>query len=188
MRTESEPLPLVVAGIARRQHGIVSRAQLLEAGLSTAGIKRWLASGRLHRIHRGVYAVGHTLISQEGRWLAAVLACGPGSYLSHGPAGQLSGIVPRRERFALHVSTPGRKMRSPAGIIGHTSRNLDVRDTTTRIRIPTTTPTRTIWDLATSRSPTQVRGAFEQAERQDLLDRHRLAELLAASPAERVPG
>ena len=69
------------------------------AANSGAGIRRLhdrplAATGHLHRLHRGVYSVGHTLVSQEGRWLAAVLACGPGAFLSHGPAGQLQGIVP----------------------------------------------------------------------------------------------
>ena len=51
--------------------------QLLWAGLSRSGIKRWAAAGRLHRLYRGVYAVGHTNLSREGQWIAAVLACGP---------------------------------------------------------------------------------------------------------------
>jgi hypothetical protein len=188
MGTKPGSLPAVVAEVARRQHGIVTRSQLLNAGLSSSGIKKWTASGRLHHIHRGVYAVGHPLISQEGRWLAAVLAVGRGAVLSHGPAGQLNGIVPRRERFALHVSVIGNADRGPKGIVTHRPRNLEARDTITRLAIPTTSATRTVWDLATVISSLQTRRAFEQAEKQHRLDRRRLTELLEESPSRKGAG
>jgi very-short-patch-repair endonuclease len=187
MRIKSEPLPVAVARLANRQHGIVVRHQLLEIGLSASAIKRWLAAGHLHQLHRGVYAVGHALISQEGRWLAAVLACGPGAALSHGPAGQLLGIVARRERFALHVSVPGRSRSGPTGILTHSPRCLPGSDITTRNRIPVTTATRTVWDLATIFTPLRTRRAFEQAERLGL-DRKRLRSLLEASPSRKGAG
>ncbi|MFN8111685.1 MAG: type IV toxin-antitoxin system AbiEi family antitoxin domain-containing protein [Solirubrobacterales bacterium] len=178
----------MAAELAGRQHGVVSRPQLLAAGLTSSGIDGWLRHGHLHRLHRGVYAVGHPRISQEGRWLAAVLTCGPGSFLSHGPAGQLLGLVNRRERFALHVSRRGRTGRSPAGIVTHHPRSLPLADTTVRLGIPVTTPTRTVWDLSASLSPAQLRRAFEQAEKFGLLERERLATLLAATPNHRGAG
>ncbi|HET6830020.1 MAG TPA: type IV toxin-antitoxin system AbiEi family antitoxin domain-containing protein [Solirubrobacterales bacterium] len=174
--------------MATRQHGIVARHQLLEIGLSASAIKRWLAASHLHQLHRGVYAVGHALLTDEGRWLAAVLACGPNAALSHGPAGQLLGIVPRRERFALHVSLPGRGRRGPTGILTHSPRCLSRRDMTIRNRIPVTTPTRTVWDLATVLTPLRTRRAFEQAEKLELLDRERLQSLLEASPSRKGSG
>jgi hypothetical protein len=82
----------VIARIAQRQHGVITLAQLLAAGLSRGAITRRLAKGLLHRIHTGVYAVGHTGLSQHGRWAAAVLATGPGSALSHLSAADLRGI------------------------------------------------------------------------------------------------
>jgi very-short-patch-repair endonuclease len=187
MRDKSGSLAAKVAAIAARQHGIVSRGQLLDLGFAGSTIHGWLRAGHLHRLHLGVYSVGHTLVNQEGRWLAAILACGPGSFLSHGPAGQLQGIVSRRERLALHVSVASSDRR-PKGIVTHRPRSLDPRDTTTRLRIPTTTPTRTVWDLATTLPPLQTRRAFEQAEKLHLLIRPRLAQLLAASPSRKGAG
>lgn len=179
------PEPNPAAQFAARQHGIVSRRQLLATGLSPQQIKGLVQRGHLHPLHRGVYAVGHPRISQEARWLAAVLACGPGAVLSHGPAGQLLWILSRRQRFALHVSVGGRASRSRTGIVIHRPRSLGARDITVRQGIPTTTATRTVWDLATTFTPTATRRAFEQAEKLDLLDRDRLASLLAAQPSHR---
>lgn len=89
MREQSVPLATQVAAIASAQHGVVARSHLLMTGMSSATIARWIRVGHLHRIHRGVYAVGHRMINQEGQWMAATLACGEGSALSHEPAGQL---------------------------------------------------------------------------------------------------
>jgi len=83
-----------IAGLARRQYGIVACRQLLELGLSRRSIERRLENGRLHLIHRGVYAVGHQLVSQYGRWLAAVLAVGAGAVLSHRSAAALWRMAP----------------------------------------------------------------------------------------------
>jgi hypothetical protein len=91
----------------------------------------------------------------------------PEAFLSHGPAGQLLGIVTRRERFALHVSLLGVD-RSSRGVVCHRPRRLERRDTTRRLGIPVTTVTRTVWDLATTSTPLATRRAFEQAERRGL--------------------
>ncbi len=173
------------AALAGRQHGVVSRRQLLATGLSPQQIKGLLRRGHLHPLHRGVYAVGHSRVGQEGCWLAAVLACGPGAVLSHRPAGQLLRIVSRRERYALHVSLANGRDRSPAGIVTHRPRSLEARDTTVRQCIPVTSGTRTVWDLATVCTPKATRRAFEQAEKRGLLDRDRLGSLLIAQPSHR---
>jgi very-short-patch-repair endonuclease len=173
--------------LAARQHGVISRSQLLDLGHSRDAVARLIRTGHLHCLHRGVYAVGHPFVSQEGRWLSAVLACGPTAALSHGPAGQLLGIVPRRERFALHVSVIDGADRGPSGIVCHRPRCLERRDVITRKRIPVTTVTRTVWDLATVLSPLRTRRAFEQAERLGL-NRERLRSLLEASPSRKGAG
>jgi very-short-patch-repair endonuclease len=177
-----------VAGLAARQHGVVSRRQLVDLGLASSTIDRWVERGHLHRIHRGVYAVGHRRLTQEGIWLAAVLACPLGSVLSHGPAGQLQGIVPKRERLALHVSVPARSDVKPKGVITHRPRNLGPEDKTTRLWIPTTTATRTIFDLSATLPSLQLRKAFERAERLHLLERPRLSSLLKSSPSRKGSG
>jgi hypothetical protein len=86
----------VIAELAGRQHGVVCRRQLLAAGVTGRAIERRIEGGRLHRLHPGVYAVGHRVVSREGRWMAAVLAAGPGAGLSHRSAAALWGIRPPR--------------------------------------------------------------------------------------------
>src|SRR3712207_5460388 len=78
--------------LVRRQHGVITREQLLALGYSAKAIRCRLADARLHAVHRGVYAVGRPELSQHGRWMAAVLACGPDALLSHASAAALWGI------------------------------------------------------------------------------------------------
>jgi putative AbiEi antitoxin of type IV toxin-antitoxin system len=85
----------LIAQLAERQHGVVARRQLLDLGLGRGAISERLACKRLHRVHRGVYAVGHRVISQRGWWMAAVLASGPDAVLSHRSAAALWGILER---------------------------------------------------------------------------------------------
>lgn len=80
---------LAVAPLAARQHGVVSVRQLYSLGLSDRQVRKRLAVGSLHRLHRGVYAVGHMRLTREGRWLAAVFACGEGGAQSSGRRGAL---------------------------------------------------------------------------------------------------
>ena len=155
-----------IARIAARQHGAVTSKQLARAGLSPAGVTRRIAAGRLHRIHRGVYAVGHRNLSNEGRWIAAVLACGRGAVLSHTSAAQLWGIRrPTRESSAPHVTAPstaGRSRRS--GIVLHRSSTLTARDCTRLDGIPVTTPARNLADLRPVLSPARFGSAIREAE------------------------
>jgi predicted transcriptional regulator of viral defense system len=86
--------------LCTNQHVVLTADQLVAVGLSTSGIRRRVATGRLHRIHRGVYAVGHPRLGEHGRWMAAVLACGEGAVLSHLSAAELWGI---RRRAGFQV-------------------------------------------------------------------------------------
>src|SRR3954469_17656036 len=101
-----------ISTVAGRQHAIITSAQLLAAGLSDSAISDRAKAGRLHRIHRGVYAVGHPHLSTEGRWMAAVLASGEGAVLSHTSAAELWGIRRARRRSgggesqAIHITVP----------------------------------------------------------------------------------
>jgi very-short-patch-repair endonuclease len=136
-----------VTELAKRDHGVLTTHELLACGLTHAGIHRRVEAGRLHRVHRGVYAVGHRALSREGRWLAAVKACGSGAVLSHQSAAELWELVPRRPG-PIHVTVPAyRRPRPGRGISLHRSKTLTDGDAIRRWRIPLTTPTRTLLDL-----------------------------------------
>jgi predicted transcriptional regulator of viral defense system len=78
-KSTSDPLESTLAALARRQHGVVTLRQLFDLGMSESAVGRWAQRGRLHRVHRGVYAVGHLGLTRNGRFMAAVLACGEGA-------------------------------------------------------------------------------------------------------------
>jgi very-short-patch-repair endonuclease len=144
-----------VGEIAARQHGVVRTDQLHRAGLSRTQITARVKAGRLHRLYRGVYAVGHTNLSNKGRILAAVFACGPSAVASHESAAYLWSLSPRCPP-SVHVTVPsyaGRAKRQ--GIVLHYSATLTKSDVTRRHNIPVTTPTRTRKDLGWDRRPTR---------------------------------
>jgi very-short-patch-repair endonuclease len=161
-----------IGRIAARQHGVVSLRQLNDCEVDPSGVKRRVAAGRLHRIHRGVYAVGHTALSNEGTWMAAVLACGERAVLSHRGAARLWGILPARGRGQsgsargwVDVTVPdngGRARRR--GIRVHRSITLSPAHCTIRTGIPVTTPSRTLADLRPVLSSTKFASALREAE------------------------
>lgn len=163
--------------LVRRQHGVVARRQLLELGLGPRRIERRIASGRLHPVWRGVYAVGRPLLDRHGRWMAAVLACGPDAVLSHSSAAALWGFGAERSGV-IEISVPaGRGRGRLRGIRVHrrTERILD--DATVLRGVPLTSPTCTLIDQATRLRPMQLERAVNEA---DKLDRVR-ADVLHAS-------
>src|SRR3954470_8593346 len=123
----------VARELARRQHHVVSRAQLLELQVSRHAIEHMVARGHLHPLFRGVYAVGRPGLTWRGWWMAAVLACGAAAVLSHHSAAALWRIRPPSWRF--HVTAPG--ARSPRGIVTH-RRALGPQDVTYHHGIPVT--------------------------------------------------
>ncbi len=136
----------VLAELAEAQHGVVGRHQLLAAGIGRRAIGARLERSALHQVHRGVYAVGYSILSMKARWMAATLACGSGTVLSHRSAGELWGVVPRSSR-AIEVTRPTH-VRRRARILAHQSSLPD--DERTLVQgIPVTTVPRTILDLAT---------------------------------------
>ncbi len=155
---------LVVAGVAGRQHGIVSVEQLYAAGLSRSAVKRRVSAGRLHRVHRGVYAVGHVAIGNEGRWMATVLACGARSALSHRSAAELWGLLGPGPGPIHVISSSSAGRRPGRGICLHRSSSLSDAETTLRDGIAVTTPARTIEDLRRTASVDEVRRAVREAE------------------------
>ena len=158
---------------------MVERRQLLALGWTRRAIERRLASGELHEIHRGVYAVGHRRLTRRGRWMAAVLAAGPGAVLSHRAAAALWGL---RRSKALEVTTVRRCRRE--GILTHRAK-LPSDEVTVLDGIPATTVARTLLDLATVLPRDQVRHALEEAEYQRLTDLAPLDALAARYPRQR---
>jgi very-short-patch-repair endonuclease len=149
-----------ISAVAACQYGVISHAQLLEIGLKPRAIARRVEAKRLHVIHRGVYAVGHARISQEGRWLAAVLACGEGAVLSHRSAAALWGIRPysgRIEVIARHAHRRG-------SLLVARRCSLEPSDATDHRAIPCTTPESTLIDFATVAKRHQIDRALREAE------------------------
>jgi hypothetical protein len=113
-----QPQSSAIWALAREQHWVVTRAQLLELGLGSKAIRHRLRIGRLHPLMRGVYAVGRAEVDSHGRWMAAVLACGPFALLSHHSAAALLRI--RKERPGpIDVVVPDHVARRRPGIRVH---------------------------------------------------------------------
>ena len=151
-----------MAVIAARQHGVVSLAQLIAAGLTASGVRDRVAAGHLHRIHQGVYAVGRADLTPRGHWMAAVLACGEGAVLSHVQAAALYGI--RRTAAAwIHVTIPRHSTLARDRIRIHNHPDLTPADITVVDGIPVTSVSRTLLDLATLLRGPQLERACNQA-------------------------
>jgi very-short-patch-repair endonuclease len=167
-----------IAGIAGRQHGIVTRAQLIAAGLDASTIGRRVDTARLHLLYRGVYAVGHRPPSPHARAMAAVLACGPGAVLSHRSAAALWGIG----RWRSEVDVTAKTKHTRPSVRVHRSRTLQQDDITHHHGIPVTTPARTLLDLAGVLDDASLTRAVNEARLQRQLNLTDLAALLTRSP------
>ncbi len=181
-REEEHPEDAKIGELARRQHGVVGRGQLISLGLGTRAIQHRLEVGRLHRLHPGVYAVGHRLIPRHGWLMAAVLASGPEAVLSHYSAAILWDLRSYSER-AVDVTLP-RKSTSTRQIHRHCSR-LPADERTVEKGIPVTTMPRTILDLAATESTDLVENLLREAEFLQLSDRLSLPDLLERYPGKR---
>jgi predicted transcriptional regulator of viral defense system len=162
-----------VAELAARQHGVVSRAQLIDCGVSGSAIARWVATSRLHRVHPRVYAVGHSALSLDGRLVAALLYAGPQALLSHTTAGWVWSLIdaaPKR----IHVTVPGRRRSLPAVRLHH-SRHAE---TAHHRDLPVTTVARTLLDLAAVLPAGQLRRALAEADYRRLLEPPELKSVL----------
>jgi very-short-patch-repair endonuclease len=175
-------LDALVAEVASRQHGVISRDQLTELGLGKDSIHHRVRAGRLLPLYRSVYAVGHRNRSWETAWMAAVLASGAGAVLSNRPAGGAWGIC--RSEGRPEVTVPVQR-RSRPGIVMHRSR-LPADERTTLNNIPITTVPRTLLDLAATLDQRQLERAINEAESKRLWDELSLHDLLHRYP--RRPG
>ena len=179
MREEMRSLARL-ADLAERQHGVASYRQLRGLGLSNGHIHRASKASRLRRVHRGVYAVGHKKLSDHGRCLAAVLACGDGAVLSHHSAAWLWGFLPTCPAEPS-VTAPGR---------GHGRRDIRVhrvaaladRDCARLEGVPVTTAARTLLDLAQVSSARDLTRAIDRAKRLGKLDLDALDSVISRRP------
>jgi very-short-patch-repair endonuclease len=171
----------VLAGIAGRQHGIVARRQLLALGFTRHEVQDRLATGRLHRVHRGVYAVGHRKLSLKGVWMAAVLACGSDAFLSHRAA---LGLWDLREAASglIEVTVRGPGKPGPDRVLVRCTRVLAEQDVAEVDGIPVTSLAWTVVDFAAIASRQHVRSVLEAMERRSIYIGRELDELLERTP------
>jgi very-short-patch-repair endonuclease/predicted transcriptional regulator of viral defense system len=171
-----------LAELARIQHGVVSRVQLLAQGWTKEEIDWRIRTGRLHRVHDGVYAVGHRVIPKLGHWMAAVLASGPDTLLSHHTAAALwklrgysGGAI---HVTAPHKSTSTKRIRRHFSIVPEDERAVEEG-------VPVTSVHRTIFDLAATSSVDDVVAMIKQAEYLNRWDCLSLPDLLERYPGKR---
>jgi hypothetical protein len=176
----------------------LSIAELKACGLSKQAIHVRVSIGWLHPLHRGVYAVGHSNPPLEGRFLAAVMACGQGAVLSHYSAAALFGLVKWDDRYP-EVTVIGTATRLHPRLRVHRTRKLTADDRRWHHGIPITSPARTLADLAGSLDERSLRRAVRQAQAlrlvqlRDLVDvmgrlgrrrgARKLARIVASAPA-----
>jgi very-short-patch-repair endonuclease len=173
----------LIAALATRQGGVASRRQLLALGVGSAAIGRRVGTGRLLRVHRGVYAVGHAALGWRGRATAALLAVGRDAVVSHRSAAAAWGLLPEREG-PIAVTVCGRGPRTRPGIAVHRSSLLDPRDVRRIDGVPVTAPGRTIVDLARAGEPALDR-ALAEAQVLRLLRRPDLEAAIQRAPGRR---
>lgn len=165
--------------LAARQHGVVARRQLLALGFDGDAIRHRVAMGRLHRVRRGVFAVGRPVDTAAGRWMAAVLACFPSGVLSHQSAAAVWCIL---EGIGLpHVTVPRRSGHRPPGLIVH-RRELETHELMEKDGIPVTAPFTTLVDVAASSTDRQVEAAITEADKRGVLRAFELPSRLEGFP------
>lgn len=162
--------------MATRQHGVVSIRQLESLGFTPAAVRREVAASRLHRLHRGVYAVGHERLTWHGYCLAAVLANSPAAVASHFSAGWLWGLLLNRPSGRFHVTSPNRRHPKPEFVMHHTSLADD--DQALVEMIPVTSLARTQLDLAAKVSVERVCRFLARSEADETLDLRALESVL----------
>jgi very-short-patch-repair endonuclease len=155
--------------LIRRQHWVIARAQLLAFGYTPATIRHMLARARLHVIYPGVYAVGRSDLTREGRLMAAVLCGRPDAFISHDSAAAFWGFRPE-SRGRVEITVPAARRPRLQAIRVHRSRTLGAHHTTMREGIPITTPVRTLTDISPSLDRKRLERAINEADRLGLVD------------------
>jgi very-short-patch-repair endonuclease len=155
--------------LVRRQYGVLTRNDLEGLGFSKMAIEHRLATGRLHLVSRGIYAVGRPELTRRGRWMAAVLTCGPEAALSHRSAAELWGIG-HEEPGRIDVTVLRKREIRRQGLKVRSRPSLGARSITTLRGIPVTNVVQTLIDLATELTDPRLERAVNQADVLDLVD------------------
>jgi Protein of unknown function (DUF559) len=162
---------------------VVTRSNLIALGYGSKAIKHRVRRGRLHPVSAGVYAVGRRRLGREGRWMAAVLACGPGAVLSHRSAAALWRFAKEHEDY-IDVSVRRPSEARLTGVRCHRRPNLSSDAITTRLGIPLTQPVQTFLDLATVAGPKTLERAINDADKRDVIDPDALRNALQRYPGQ----
>jgi very-short-patch-repair endonuclease len=174
-----------IAQLAGRQHGVVEYRQLLELGLERGAIHERVTSGRFHRVHSGVYLVGHTAESPYAREMAAVLACGPGALTSHRSAARLWSLSPNTVEGPVAITLTRRPRVRRPGIRTHRASRLEPRDRAIARGIPLTSPARTLFDLGGVLTRSDLERAVAEAEVRRLVRRDELVDQVGRNRGRR---
>jgi very-short-patch-repair endonuclease/predicted transcriptional regulator of viral defense system len=173
-----------IVDLAGRQQGLLTHGQLRSMGVGRRTIDRWLASGRLGAVHLDVYRLGPRPLTKHGKWLAAVLAMGRDSVLSHESAAALWGMA--RNRLTVDVTAPrGRQGRPGRAAIRLHRCQLERDECIVHVGIPVTTVARTLFDLAERSEPERLKGAWDEADRLHLLRLREVATIYERRPGRR---
>jgi very-short-patch-repair endonuclease len=175
----------LVRALAESQHGVVARRQLLKLDMSAERITSWVRNGRLVRLRWAIYALGDSVLTQHGRWMAAVLACGDGALLSHRSAAALWGLKPPGGPFIETTTNVSGVRARRDGLRLHRSKIVAPRFATMHEGVPVTSVAWTLLDLASVVGAPQLRRAVEAAEQRELFDLNEIHAALAAAPGRR---
>jgi very-short-patch-repair endonuclease len=170
--------------LARNQHGVVSSDQLRRVGYTRQAIYHRIRTGRLHPLHRAVYAVGRPHVTDHGRWMAAVLACRGEAVLSHFSAAALWRIGDEK-RDLIELSLPSLSLRRRPGLLIHRRPSLRPRDLTSEFGIPVTTPVKTLIDLTPHLDPRGVERMINEADKYNLVNPPQLRRALDDRPGQK---
>jgi very-short-patch-repair endonuclease len=162
---------------------VLTRQDLLDLGFSAEAIKHRVSKGRLHPVFRGVYAVGRPHLEREGRWMAAVLACGPEAALSHRSAAALWGFGKEHADY-VDVSVMRSSEARIRGIRCHRRPTLPAAEITLRWGVPLTRPVQTFLDLVSVMGPRDLERAINEADKLDVIDADQLRHALDDHPGE----
>jgi len=164
--------------LAEKQHGVFSVWQILDQGVSEDIVQRRRASGSLIPIFQGVYALGHCRLTREGRWMAAVLACGPGAVLSHFSAGHHWGICGSYGSIEVLRQSGGFHPKGHRGVRLHQTRRLESYEVTVERGIPVAARERVLLDLAARTDSKRLERMFVQAYKSESFSWPRLGRII----------